>query len=186
MATGAFGVLLLRLTQKQFSATQYALFSSIFALGRTLAGPPAGFLVDALGWTPFFLVSTLASIPGLVLLHRFSPFGRREPEIADVRPVERRPVTKGTLAVEALAGIAAGTLFAGAISALLAALKSARAHPGSPLGFTAEVVRLVSPDSPAGWVRLAGIVVAGLLCGGAAAAFIAARHGIRSTAGSQN
>jgi PAT family beta-lactamase induction signal transducer AmpG len=186
MATGAFGVLLLRLTQKQFSATQYALFSSIFALGRTLAGPPAGFLVDALGWTPFFLVSTLASIPGLVLLHRFSPFGRREPEIADVRPVERRPVTKVTLAVEAFAGMAVGTLFAGAISALLAAFKSARSHPGSPLGFTAEVVRLVSPDSPAGWVRLAGILVAGLLCGGAAAAFIAARHGIRSTAGSQN
>jgi len=38
MANGAFGVLLLRLTQKQFSATQYALFSSVFALGRTLAG----------------------------------------------------------------------------------------------------------------------------------------------------
>jgi PAT family beta-lactamase induction signal transducer AmpG len=66
MATGAFGVLLLRLTQKQFSATQYALFSSIFALGRTLAGPPAGFLVDAIGWTPFFVVSVFASVPGLV------------------------------------------------------------------------------------------------------------------------
>ena len=37
MATGAFGVMLLRMTQKQFSATQYALFSSIFAIGRTLA-----------------------------------------------------------------------------------------------------------------------------------------------------
>ena len=33
MATGAFGVMLLRMTQKQFSATQYALFSSIFAWG---------------------------------------------------------------------------------------------------------------------------------------------------------
>ena len=84
------------------------------------------------------------------------------------------------LTVQALAGMAAGTLFAGALSALLAALKSARAHPGSPFGFAAEAARLVSPDSAAGWLRLAGIVVAGLLCGGAAAAFIAARHGVRS------
>ena len=42
------------------------------------------------------------------------------------------------LTVQALAGMAAGTLFAGALSALLAALKSARAHPGSPFGFAAE------------------------------------------------
>jgi len=182
MATGAFGVLLLRLTQKQFSATQYALFSSIFALGRTLAGPPAGFLVDALGWTPFFLLSTVASVPGLFLLHRFSPFGVREPEITDVAPVVRRPVTRVELAGEALAGAAGGTLLAGATSALLAAFKAARSHPGLPLDFRAEWLRLFSPDSTAGWLRLAGIVVAGLLCGGAAAAFIAARHGIRSAA----
>jgi PAT family beta-lactamase induction signal transducer AmpG len=182
MATGAFGVLLLRLTQKQFSATQYALFSSIFALGRTLAGPPAGFLVDGLGWTPFFLVSTLASIPGLVLLHRFSPFGRREPEIGDEEPMLRRPVTKMALAGRALAGMAAGTLLAGATSSLLAAFKAVRAHPGSPLDFTAEAVRLLSPGSPSGWLRLAGVVVVGLLCGGATAALLAAQHGIRSAA----
>src|SRR5690606_38281792 len=42
MGTGAFNVLLLRLTQKRFSATQYALLSSIFALGRTVAGPISG------------------------------------------------------------------------------------------------------------------------------------------------
>ena len=39
MGTGAFSVLLLRMTQKRFSATQYALFSSLFALPRLLAGP---------------------------------------------------------------------------------------------------------------------------------------------------
>ena len=77
MASGAFGVLLLRLTQKQFSSTQYALFSSIFAIGRALAGPPAGLLVDAVGWTPFFLLSVLASVPGLVLLHKFAPLSAR-------------------------------------------------------------------------------------------------------------
>ena len=38
LGTGAFGVLLLRLTEKRFSATQYALFSSLFALPRVIAG----------------------------------------------------------------------------------------------------------------------------------------------------
>ena len=48
LGTGAFSVLLLRLTQKRFSATQYALFSSLFALPRVLAGPISGLAVDAL------------------------------------------------------------------------------------------------------------------------------------------
>ena len=54
LGTGAFGVLLLRLTEKRFSATQYALFSSLFALPRVLAGPVTGFAVDAIGWPAFF------------------------------------------------------------------------------------------------------------------------------------
>src|SRR5262249_40887167 len=120
MATGAFGGLLLRLTQKQFSATQYALCSSVFALGRTLAGPPAGFLVDAIGWTPFFLVSTAASIPGLVLLQRFVPLGSREPVIEDQTPVERRPVSAERLATSSLplrlAGFAIAALPSGALA----------------------------------------------------------------------
>jgi MFS transporter, PAT family, beta-lactamase induction signal transducer AmpG len=182
MATGAFGVLLLRLTQKQFSATQYALFSSIFALGRTLAGPPAGYLVDALGWTPFFLVSVLASVPGLALLHRFSPIGRREPSILDVEPAAVRPVTKSALAGKALTGAAMGTVVAASLSALLAGLKAVRAHPGSPLDFGGELTRLFSPATASGWLRIAGVVIAGLFCGAAVAAFTAARHGVRSGA----
>ena len=47
MGTGAFSVLLLRLTQKRFSATQYALLSSLFSLPRILAGPVAGPLAGA-------------------------------------------------------------------------------------------------------------------------------------------
>jgi PAT family beta-lactamase induction signal transducer AmpG len=50
MGTGAFSVLLLRLTERRFSATQYALFSSLFALPRILAGPIAG-AVNAMGWS---------------------------------------------------------------------------------------------------------------------------------------
>jgi len=81
MGTGAFSVLLLRMTQKRFSATQYALFSSLFALPRIFAGPVTGFLVDAIGWRDFFLVTMAVGVPGLVVLQRISPLGRREPEL---------------------------------------------------------------------------------------------------------
>ncbi len=181
MATGAFGVLLLRLTQKQFSATQYALFSSIFALGRTLAGPPAGYLADAIGWTPFFVVSVFASIPGLLLLQRFAPIGLREPELEAVEEIERKPVTRSRLA---LAGAAAGVVgFAGgaAISALLAALKQMRSHPGAPFGWGEELALLLAPSTAAGWLRLAGPAVLGIVTALAAGALLAARRGIAAS-----
>src|SRR4029450_5451838 len=87
MGTGAFSVLLLRLTEKRFSATQYALFSSLFALPRVAAGPVTVFAVAAFGCPPFFLTTIVIGIPGLVMLHRFAPFGVREPEFeTDGRP----------------------------------------------------------------------------------------------------
>ncbi len=82
LGTGAFGVLLMRLTERRFGATQYALFSSIFALGRTLALPLAGGMVALLGWRYFFFATILFSIPGLFMLHRFVPWGRWQVEAA--------------------------------------------------------------------------------------------------------
>jgi PAT family beta-lactamase induction signal transducer AmpG len=81
LGMGAFGVLLLRLTEKRFSATQYALFSSLFALPRVVAGPITGFTVSAVGWPAFFLLTMVAGIPGLVMLARFVPLGTREPDL---------------------------------------------------------------------------------------------------------
>jgi PAT family beta-lactamase induction signal transducer AmpG len=81
LGMGAFGVLLFRLTEKRFSATQYALFSSLFALPRVVAGPITGFTVNAVGWPSFFLLTMAAGIPGLVMLARFVPIGVREPDL---------------------------------------------------------------------------------------------------------
>ncbi len=81
LGTGAFGVLLLRLTERRFSATQYALYSSLFALPRVIAGPITGFAVDAAGWSAFFLATMVLGIPGLVMLARFVPPGVREPDL---------------------------------------------------------------------------------------------------------
>jgi PAT family beta-lactamase induction signal transducer AmpG len=82
LGMGAFGVLLMRLTEKRFSATQYALLSSLFALPRVIAGPITGFAVNAIGWPAFFFLTMLLGIPGLVMLARFVPLGVREPAIA--------------------------------------------------------------------------------------------------------
>jgi PAT family beta-lactamase induction signal transducer AmpG len=81
LGNGAFGVLLFRLTEKRFSATQYALFSSLFAVPRVVAGPLTGFTVSALGWPAFFLLTMALGIPGLVMLARFVPIGAREPDL---------------------------------------------------------------------------------------------------------
>ena len=79
LGMGAFGVLLLRLTEKRFSATQYALFSSLFALPRVVAGPITGFTVAAIGWPSYFLLTMALGVPGLMMLARFVPIGVREP-----------------------------------------------------------------------------------------------------------
>jgi PAT family beta-lactamase induction signal transducer AmpG len=86
LGMGALSVLLLRMTQKRFSATQYALFSSLFGLPRLVAGPICGFLVDAVGWTRFFWFAILAGLPALLLLIRFAPSGRPRPPSPGLRP----------------------------------------------------------------------------------------------------
>ena len=56
------------LTDRRFTATQYALLSSLMGVPRVLASAPTGWLAETLGWQGFFLLCTLIAIPGLVLL----------------------------------------------------------------------------------------------------------------------
>jgi MFS transporter, PAT family, beta-lactamase induction signal transducer AmpG len=60
---------LMALCNKRFSATQYALLSSLAALGRTFVSPTSGFLVEWIGWASFFLFTSLTALPGLALLY---------------------------------------------------------------------------------------------------------------------
>jgi PAT family beta-lactamase induction signal transducer AmpG len=69
MGTAAFVGLLTSLCSKEFSATQYALLSSLAAMGRVYLAAPAGYVVAAYGWSDFFVFSTVAAIPGLVALY---------------------------------------------------------------------------------------------------------------------
>lgn len=68
MASAAFVAYLSGLCSIAFTATQYALFSSIAAVPVRILSAPAGWLVDRLDWIPFFLVATAACVPSLVLL----------------------------------------------------------------------------------------------------------------------
>ena len=139
MGWGAFGVLLLRLTDKRFSATQYALFSSLVGLARTFVGPPAGIMADAMGWAPFFLVSMAFGLPGLVVLKRFVPWGQEPREISGEALEPLPPGPPWPARVLWLSGLGAGLGFAAASLALsvgMMGLKAWRAAPGPVERFT--------------------------------------------------
>jgi PAT family beta-lactamase induction signal transducer AmpG len=68
MGSAAFVAYLSRLCHTSFTATQYALFSALFALSRVLLAAPGGWLAERIDWVPFFVVSAAAGIPGLLLL----------------------------------------------------------------------------------------------------------------------
>lgn len=68
MGTSAFVALIMAACDKRYSATQYALLTSMASLARVFAGPPSGYIVETTGWTIFFLLTTFAAFPGLILL----------------------------------------------------------------------------------------------------------------------
>ncbi|WP_197408130.1 MULTISPECIES: MFS transporter [unclassified Guyparkeria] len=70
LGTAAFVALLMSLCDRKYSATQYALLSAIASLGRIYLGPTAGFIVEAVDWTIFFILTFFAALPGLWLLWR--------------------------------------------------------------------------------------------------------------------
>jgi PAT family beta-lactamase induction signal transducer AmpG len=68
LGSTAFVVLLTALCNVRFSATQYALLSSLAAIGRVLLGPIAAVLVERIGWADFFVVTAISALPGLALI----------------------------------------------------------------------------------------------------------------------
>jgi PAT family beta-lactamase induction signal transducer AmpG len=74
MAGAALVAYLSELCSPAFTATQYALLSSLAAVGRTMVASSGGVLADRLGWVRFFLLTTVVTIPALLLL---SWIGRR-------------------------------------------------------------------------------------------------------------
>lgn len=72
MGTAAYIAFMASITNKRFTATQYALLSSLMGIPRVLASAPTGFLAKNIGWEAFFIVCTLIAIPGMILLLKFA------------------------------------------------------------------------------------------------------------------
>lgn len=74
LGTAAFVAFIARTTHPAYTATQFALFTSLAAVPRTVANAGTGYLVDSLGWTMFFLICTVLALPGMALLRKVAPW----------------------------------------------------------------------------------------------------------------
>ena len=76
MGTAAYTAYMASLTNKRFTATQYALLTSVMGVPRVIASAPTGWMAELMGWPFFFLVCTGLALPGLFLLAVVAPGGR--------------------------------------------------------------------------------------------------------------
>jgi len=68
LGTAAFVGFMASLTDKRFTATQYALLTSFMGMPRVFAAAPTGFMAEGMGWPGFFIFCTLIAVPGLLLI----------------------------------------------------------------------------------------------------------------------
>lgn len=74
MGTAAYAAFMASLTNKKFTATQYALLSSLMGVPRVLASAPTGFFAKHMGWESFFVFCVIIALPGMMLLLKFAPW----------------------------------------------------------------------------------------------------------------
>ncbi len=74
MGTAAYAGYMASLTNKRFTATQYALLSSLMGVPRVVFGATTGAIAEQLGWSGFFVFCTFAAAPGMVLLAWIAPW----------------------------------------------------------------------------------------------------------------
>ena len=74
LGTAAFVAFIARSTHPAYTATQFALFTSLAAMPRTFANAATGWLVEAMGWAGFFFLCALLALPGMLLLLKVAPW----------------------------------------------------------------------------------------------------------------
>jgi PAT family beta-lactamase induction signal transducer AmpG len=85
MGTSAYLAFMASLTNKKFTATQYALMSSLMGIPRVILASPTGYLAELMSWEAYFLLCTLCALPGLWLLTRFRGWLALEAEVPAAR-----------------------------------------------------------------------------------------------------
>ena len=78
LGTAAFVAYIAHTTHPAYTATQFALFTSLAAVPRTFVNATAGWLVEQLGWSSFFLLCAALAIPGMLLLLKVAPWGETQ------------------------------------------------------------------------------------------------------------
>ena len=79
LGTAAFVAYIAHTTHPAYTATQFALFTSLAAVPRTFVNATAGWLAEQLGWSGFFLLCAVLAIPGMLLLFKVAPWGETQP-----------------------------------------------------------------------------------------------------------
>jgi PAT family beta-lactamase induction signal transducer AmpG len=74
LGTAAFIAFIAKNTNPVFAATQFALFTALTSVPRTLANAVTGVIVEQTGWTNFFFLCTALAIPGMLLLFKVAPW----------------------------------------------------------------------------------------------------------------
>ena len=76
LGAAAFVAFIARTTHPAYTATQLALFTSLTAVPRTFANAATGWLVEAMGWSGFFMLCAVLALPGMLLLFKVAPWNR--------------------------------------------------------------------------------------------------------------
>src|SRR5690242_1829860 len=74
LGTAAFTAFIARATDPRYTATQFALFTSLASVPRSLVNARTGWIVKQTGWFAFFILCTLLALPGMALLLRVAPW----------------------------------------------------------------------------------------------------------------
>jgi len=74
LGTAAFVAFIARSTHPLYTATQFALFTSLAAVPRTFVNATTGWLVEWMGWTQFFMWCVVLALPGMALLLKVAPW----------------------------------------------------------------------------------------------------------------
>lgn len=77
LGTAAFTAFIARTTDPRYTATQFALFTSLAAVPRTFINASTGWLVEQMGWINFFFLCTALAIPGMLLLFKVAPWSSK-------------------------------------------------------------------------------------------------------------
>ena len=78
LGTTAYAAFMASITNKKFTATQYALLTSLMGIPRVIVAAPTGAMAKYMGWEAFFIFCTIMAVPGLLILLKFAPWNLKK------------------------------------------------------------------------------------------------------------